>query len=64
VSGDDWSQEYIAPLQAKWGDKLQVNRIDPGTVKRADVADALKGCGKVLVMVCLPPTYVLIFCGN
>jgi hypothetical protein len=55
AAGDDWSAEYIAPLQKRFGDKLEVQRIEPGLVRQADVVDALEGGERVLVLVCLPP---------
>lgn len=55
ADGEDWSAESIDALKHKFGDRLQVNRIAPGAVQKADVAGALRRCGKVLVMVCLPP---------
>ncbi|TXT15580.1 hypothetical protein VHUM_00083 [Vanrija humicola] len=60
---DDWAARFLEPLQAKWGDKLQVSRIAPGTVAAADVKSALKDSGNVLVFVCLPPTLMQPLCG-
>lgn len=41
-------------MAAKWGDSLDVRRIQPGVVRREDVAAALEGAKRPLVLVCLP----------
>lgn len=51
---EDWSASYIAPLQEKWGNALDVRRIPAGTVQRADVSSAIGGAERLLVLVCLP----------
>ncbi|KAL1413619.1 hypothetical protein Q8F55_001394 [Vanrija albida] len=60
---DDWAQRFLGPLQAKWGDRLSVQRIPPGAVAASDVKAALKDAGRVLVFVCLPPTLMQPLCG-
>jgi cytochrome-b5 reductase len=59
----DWSTEFVAPLQQRWGSRLAVDRIQPGKIQRDDIARALDGAGRVLVMVCLPPNVMRPFCG-
>ncbi|CAK9782778.1 unnamed protein product [Cutaneotrichosporon oleaginosum] len=47
---EDWSAKYIAPMAAKWGDALDVRRIQPGVVRKEDVAAALEGAQRPLVL--------------
>ncbi|WOO76623.1 NADH-cytochrome b5 reductase 2 [Vanrija pseudolonga] len=60
---EDWATRFLEPLQAKWGDQLHVQRIPPGAVAKSDVQAALKDAGRVLVLVCLPPTLMQPLCG-
>ncbi|GMK59129.1 hypothetical protein CspeluHIS016_0701440 [Cutaneotrichosporon spelunceum] len=61
---EDWSAKYIAPMEAKWGERLEVHRIAPGVVKREDVAAALEGAERPLVLVCLPTLLMRPLCGT
>ncbi|KLT39276.1 hypothetical protein CC85DRAFT_305182 [Cutaneotrichosporon oleaginosum] len=61
---EDWSAKYIAPMAAKWGDALDVRRIQPGVVRKEDVAAALEGAQRPLVLVCLPTPLMRPLCGT
>lgn len=54
LAGEDWSAPLLTPLQQKWGGKLDLKRIPPGSVRKDDMQQALAGSGRVLVLVCLP----------
>ncbi|WWC61754.1 uncharacterized protein I303_104339 [Kwoniella dejecticola CBS 10117] len=73
---EDWANSltdssFLPSLQDKFGDRLQVTRIDPGPVPKAALVEALNpgsqaGAEKdrILVLVCLPPMLMRPLCGN
>ena len=56
----DWpmTSSLLPNLQTKFGDRLVLDRIPPGPVTKQAIQRALGDPGRVLVLVCLPPSCV------
>ncbi|WWD17413.1 hypothetical protein CI109_101854 [Kwoniella shandongensis] len=65
-SNTDTDPAFIPSLQAKFGSRLVVSRIEPGLVGKDVVKNALGGekGEKVMVLVCLPPWLMRPLCGS
>ncbi|WWC94057.1 hypothetical protein V866_000895 [Kwoniella sp. B9012] len=72
---EDWpnttiDKSFLPNLQDKFGDNLQITRIDPGLIPKQVIVNALQHESKsdkdqkVLVLICLPPMLMRPLCGS
>ncbi|KAK6910229.1 hypothetical protein I203_104261 [Kwoniella mangroviensis CBS 8507] len=72
---EDWSnttidKSFLPNLQDKFGDNLQITRIDPGLIPKQVIVNSLQHETKsnkdqrVLVLICLPPMLMRPLCGS